>query len=89
MFAWTPNLFMHVRHHSNDFDKQTKGECYFFNEFLSFWVHKSCSRLFFCFETGFKIVSSFQCKRTSLLQLHAPSTPHNGDNYKFAKQSNK
>ena len=40
MFAWTRSLLVHARHHSNDFDKRTKGESYISNELLCFWVHK-------------------------------------------------
>ena len=41
MFACMHDTF------SNDFDKRKKGKCYIANEFLYFWVHKSCSRLVF------------------------------------------
>ena len=41
MFAWTRNVPMRAWHHSNDFDKRTKRECYIPNEFLCFWVRKA------------------------------------------------
>ena len=57
MFAWnaqctSPVLLVHAWHHSNNFDKRTKRECYISNEFLCFW---SVSRFQDWFFLGLKL----------------------------------